>query len=83
MFEEWMAWRTCKFCQESASQDDLIKYGVRHYAHFKCYLDAGKTLDALHAWEIGKFPYALLRDRGLLEQAKQIQAAQEQRNVAR
>lgn len=59
---------TCRFCGESSlhASDDMVKYGVRHYAHFKCYLDAGKTLDSLFPWQLGKFPFRLLKDRGLL-----------------
>jgi hypothetical protein len=81
MYEEWMAHRTCQFCKESDSQDNLVKYGVRHYAHFKCYLDAGKTLDTLHAWQVGKFPFFLLRDRGLLDEAEVIKAAKIKRDA--
>ena len=43
----------------------MVKYGVRHYAHFECYLDAGKDLEALHDWQIVSFPYRLLIARGL------------------
>ena len=38
---------TCRFCKSMMS-DDLVKYGTRHYAHYKCYLDAGKKLEDLH-----------------------------------
>jgi hypothetical protein len=48
----------------------MVKYGTRHYAHFRCYLDAGKTLDDLAAWKVGLFPFFLLKDRGLLDHPK-------------
>jgi hypothetical protein len=62
---------TCRFCDDYMSQD-LVKYGTRHYAHPKCYLDAGKPLADLHKWQIEQFPYFLLKDRGLLQEAEAI-----------
>lgn len=64
-------WNTCRFC-EAPMSDDLVKYGVRHYAHFACYLDAGKKLSDLPKHEVGRFPYFLLKDRGLLECAETL-----------
>lgn len=58
--------QTCRFCQSLKNEDQMVKYGVRHYAHFECYLDAGKKLDALHAWQIYQFPHRLLKARGLV-----------------
>ena len=63
---------TCRFCGEFVRSSDSVKYGVRHYAHFHCYLDAGKQLDDLHAWQVGQFPWALLRERGLLGLAEKL-----------
>lgn len=60
----------CRFC-ESRDQS-LVKYGVRHYAHFHCYLDAGKSLDDIWAWQVRQFPYRLLKERGLLAVASEI-----------
>lgn len=61
-----MSLTTCRFCGEwSHSGDRMVKYGVRHYAHFACYLDAGKSLADLHDWQIAEFPYLLLKERGL------------------
>jgi hypothetical protein len=57
----------CRFCE---NYTDEVKYGIRHYAHFKCYLDAGKSLRDLHQWQVGLFPYRLLQSRGLLEEAE-------------
>ena len=61
---------TCRFC--GGWQDDKVKYAVRHYAHFDCYLDAGKKLEDLHAWQIREFPYRVLKDRGLLDRALEL-----------
>jgi len=76
-------YNTCRFCKKSSldSGDDMVKYGTRAYAHFKCYLDAGKTLDPLHAWQVGQFPYMLLKERGLLEHPKVKEAEQVARDV--
>ncbi len=62
----------CRFCSKWANDDDLVKYGVRHHAHFTCYLDAGKRLAALSAWQVGQFPVLLLDERGLLDEAKRL-----------
>ncbi len=64
---------TCRFCKgTSMDGDGMVKYGVRHYAHFKCYLDADKSLDDLHAWQVGQFPFRLLKERGLDGFAKKV-----------
>lgn len=60
---------TCRFCDNWQDQG-MVKYGTRHYAHFKCYLDAGKLVDDLSAWQLSQFPYRLLKERGLLEQVR-------------
>lgn len=70
---------TCRFCGGWKDQN-MVQYGIRHHAHFHCYLDAGKNLDDLHAWQVGQFPYKLLKERGLLDHARQI-AAREKREA--
>jgi len=39
---------TCRFCGKSMRFYEGVKYGVRHYAHFACYLDSDRPLAALH-----------------------------------
>ncbi len=59
---------TCRFCKEltlHAHKEGVI-YSTRHFAHFKCYLDAEKKLSDLHQWQRERFPYFLLKERGLL-----------------
>lgn len=64
---------TCRFCKKTSfDSEGMVKYGVRHYACYDCYLDAGKTLNALHSWQVGEFPCRVLKDRGLLDQAAQM-----------
>ena len=61
---------TCRFCDKIEFDEDLmVKYGVRHYAHHACYLDH-KPLHELHAWQVRKFPFKVLRERGLLAEAE-------------
>jgi len=60
---------TCRFCEDRKDQN-MVKYGPRHYAHFHCYLDAGKKLKDLKQWQIGQFPYRLLEERGLMDEAR-------------
>lgn len=61
---------TCRFCGEIVRADGGVKYAVRHYAHYACYLDAGKRLEGLHEWQIKRFPWKVLRNRNLLGKAE-------------
>lgn len=63
---------TCRFCGESSlrASDEMVRYGVRHQAHFKCYLDSGKSVDELHPWQLGHFPFRLLKEHGVLAQVE-------------
>lgn len=69
-----LSFNTCRFCDNR--NQSLVKYGTRHYAHFLCYLDAGKKLTDLHAWQVKQFPYRLLKERGLLDEAYRIIASE-------
>jgi hypothetical protein len=60
----------CRFCGDW--RGGKVQYGVRHYAHFKCYLDAGKKLKDLAPWKIKAFPYFLLKERGLLPEVRKL-----------
>ncbi len=62
----------CRLCHNYALERDCVKYAHRHYAHFRCYLDAGKPISALSVYDLEHFPYRLLRDRGLLDEAERI-----------
>ena len=64
----------CRFCEIDISGDG-VKYGVRHYAHFSCYLKSGKTLEALRPWQVGRFPFRILQDFDLIETARKITGA--------
>jgi hypothetical protein len=71
MESEMTQFNTCRFCDNWRNQN-MVKYGTRHYAHFQCYLDAGKPIESLHAWQLKEFPYMLLKERGLLDKAQEI-----------
>lgn len=75
---------TCRFCRqwERNGKDNLLKYGVRHYAHYECYLNAGKQLEDLHAWQVGHFPFRLLEEKKLLLRANAIMVENEKRREA-
>lgn len=60
---------TCRFCGTWEGDLPKVKYAVRHYAHHGCYLRAGKKLSDLHPWQVRLFPYGLLKDHGLLDEA--------------
>lgn len=64
--------QTCRFCKSWKDEDSMVKYGVRHYAHFRCYLEAGKKLSDLRGWQVSKFPFVLLKEKELLEAANHV-----------
>jgi hypothetical protein len=61
----------CRFCEDYTGE--LVKYSIRHYAHHRCYLKAGKPLNDLHDWKIVRFPYRLLEEYGLTDDARRAQ----------
>ena len=63
---------TCRFCHEMMRHYEGVKYGLRHYAHFACYLDSGKPLSDLHSWQIEGFPFRLILDRGLMDEVERL-----------
>jgi hypothetical protein len=66
--------QTCRFCgkQDHQGSITMVKYGVRHHACHACYLDAGKSLTDLHTWQIGTFPFRLIKDRGMLAEVERL-----------
>ena len=70
---------TCRFCGESMRFYEGVKYGVRHYAHFACYLDSDRPLAALHNWQIEGFPFRLVNERGLMSEVERLTADQDRR----
>lgn len=67
-----MAYRMCTVCKVSGSDAAMVKYGARVYAHFGCYLDAGKSLRALSPHLVSQFPHQTLKARGLVAEAEAI-----------
>jgi hypothetical protein len=63
---------TCRFCRNRGRDQEMVKNGVRHYANFECYLDAGKRIEDLPSWQVGRFPYRLIKDRGLATTAQEL-----------
>lgn len=71
---------TCQFCEKfnhsgvahpmgsKLKYDGKVKYGVRHYAHFECFLaNKGREgFKTLHGWQQRQFPYFLLKEWGLI-----------------
>jgi hypothetical protein len=60
----------CRFCDDWRDQN-LLRYGPRHYAHPKCWLDH-KTLAELPWHQIEQMPFRLLKDRGLTDKAQRL-----------
>lgn len=72
--------RTCRFCKACSS--DLLKYSTRAYAHHACFLDAGHKLTELRPWQVAQFPWTVLNQRGLVEEAGRIINAERDRLLA-
>lgn len=69
-------WHTCRFCHQGARHYEVVQYGVRHYAHFACYLDR-KQLSDLHKWQVEGFPFKLIKERGLMDEVERLTAGVE------
>jgi hypothetical protein len=71
----------CRFCNEwSDDRSQILKYGVRHYAHLACLHSRGRAEDVLRqmpAWQLGTLRYFELRDLGLLELVRGLAAEAE------
>ena len=66
MVEEF---RTCRICGEQSKESRLLKYDVRHYAHYRCLLSRFSTLgeamqwiETLHGHQIRNFPVLVFAD---------------------
>ena len=62
-----MEYRVCQFCKQHADTDNLVKYGVRHYAHAVCaYKAKGEAwIAGLHRWQREQLPAMALVKAGL------------------
>ena len=62
----------CRICKKDsgAYHDDqrMLKYGVRHYAHYHCWLDKKgiNSFDGLSRWKLRQFPFFSVKEAGLL-----------------
>lgn len=72
-----MSYNTCRFCSKGDKEDahklDLIKYGVRHYAHPDCLLAAKRegAWILLHDWQLDQLPYFAIVRAGLEDSYKE------------
>lgn len=66
-----MSFATCRFCEKGEfDADGMVKYAVRHYAHYRCFLEAGKPFSELYDWQKVEFPFRLLREFNLMAEAE-------------
>ncbi len=69
-----MRFNTCRICgkdnYDKSNPYDLIKYGVRHYAHPDCGLQrfGAAFFDRLQPWELELFPALAADSVGLLQE---------------
>ena len=59
---------TCRFCKDWRN-DNKVKYGTRHYACYRCYLEHkdAREYEALPDWQKLRFPYRLIVEFGLTD----------------
>lgn len=76
-----MSCETCQFCEKfnghtgrnqprtELRYEGKIKYGIRHYAHFECFLEHKgiEGFKALNEFHQHQFPYKLLEIWGILK----------------
>jgi hypothetical protein len=65
--------QTCRFCKKTNYESDeaLIKYGVRHYAHWTCgfaHFGIKGFTDKLSAWQFNSIPYRFVETSPELQQ---------------
>lgn len=63
-----MTFHTCRFCRQWGKTSYIVKYGVRHYAHFECLVKAF-TPDAFRSLMI-KLPLFQLQQLPVVEAMK-------------
>lgn len=67
---------TCRFCHEwSEKKSQMLKYGVRHYAHLGCLAKKGRAeleIRRMPKWQLGTLRYFELKDLGLLDLVKSL-----------
>lgn len=72
---------TCRYCKKYEYDDSakMLKYGIRHHAHFACYLDVKGThgLLELHAWQLKQIPWLLVKERGIERKIQEAIASAE------
>jgi len=59
-----LALPSCRLCggmRYTRESGTFVQYGPHHYAHQACYLEAGKSFDALTPEQQAEFPKWLLR----------------------
>jgi hypothetical protein len=78
---------TCRFCSKGNGEDkyklDLIKYGIRHYAHPDCLLKAKRegAWVLLADWKLDSFPFFAAKRAGLEQSLLEACAGRRQRTV--
>jgi hypothetical protein len=62
-------YRECRFCRQSATTNQLVKYAVRSYAHARCLLTAKgeAAFDGLSNHSLEMFPALVANDFGLFD----------------
>ncbi len=67
------SWNTCRVCKQQCATMDLVKYGVRHYAHPDCAMQkwGAAFFDRLTPWQAAhKFPYFAAQKAGFADALK-------------
>lgn len=66
----------CRICHDfEITTDTMLRRGIRHWVHKRCYITSGKPLDALTRAQIGSLPWNALKDAGLIAEAERLIAS--------
>lgn len=70
--------QTCRLCKKSNFEtpyEAIVKYGVRHYAHFACGLKrwGAEFLDRIPQHQIGLIPFRLVDEYNLSQHPRLLQ----------
>src|SRR6476660_1919522 len=71
----------CRFCGKP--DWPMLHYSVRHYAHPRCFVAAGKDVAELSAIEVARLRRYLLENAGILEIWRKLDDLEKERELAR
>ena len=63
---------TCRVCHERGRYDSMLKTGMRHWVHMRCYIEKGKPFEKLSTRSLAELPFMVLKSSGRLDEFKRV-----------